>query len=272
MGRGGPEPSGRWGVQRRVLSQPSGRRYVPGRKPQVRGGSRPPSVGQGLRVNRGQRKLPQGFPESRVQGGVGVRKGKGCPQNESSRGPPGPASPGLGADQVCEPGAAPGQVGGGPAWSAVPMATSGWLRRRRKEGRRERPGPHRSLNSLNRGRGSFSGFFPGLPRGQREARRAALGEPGASGEGGTAAHRPASSPGTPTPWLQDPHRFPPGSAASREAMPPGSPPLPSPPRQQRGSSQAYRADPLQSSSESLLSLPRPHPVLWAAQVSDPWRR
>lgn len=30
---------------------------APGRKPQVRGGTRPPSVGRGLRVNRGQRKL-----------------------------------------------------------------------------------------------------------------------------------------------------------------------------------------------------------------------
>lgn len=224
MGRGAPEPSGKWGVQSRVLSQPSGQRYVLGRKPQVRGGSRPLSVGHRLWVNRGQRKLPQGFPERRVQAGVGWG---GAPSKRKPRGPSRPRPSGGSSRPGVSPGAArPGARGGGPTWSAVPMATE-----------EEEGGPEGEAWAppQREPRPGCLGFPARASQGTEGGRRAALGEPGASGEGGTRAHSPAPSPGTPTslsPWVCGPVPSPPPPAGGGSSLEPRDGACPSPPKEQ----------------------------------------
>lgn len=112
-------------------------------------------------------------------GGVGVRKGKGPPQNETSRGPVGLAPPPLGlqlpADQVCRPWGLPG-AGGHTSepqarwvedWFAVPLVKARWLWRR-KEGGGRGQAPWQPEPRLR--------FLPSLPWGLREAGGEAPGE------------------------------------------------------------------------------------------------
>lgn len=158
-----------------------------------------------------------------------------------------PPLSGLGAAQVGAAGQVPEDRPGRP---------SPWQPRRRKEGRRERPGP---LGGVNRGPPGCLGFPARASQGTEGGRRAALGEPRASGEGGTRAHSPAPSPGTPTslsPWVCGP--FPPR------------------PRQQEGGSFLEPRDgacPSPREEQTLCGSPNPPPP-WpppgtgAAQFSD----
>ena len=156
---------------------------------------------------------------------------------EEGEGAPRPRPPLPGAAQVCGPRA---QVGGGPAWSAVPMATTGWPRR--KEGRAERPRerPPRCLNPPSSGSQA------------RVSARAPRGPParGACGHGPSPRGRGAC-------WNLGPDCIvpPPGLRA----------PCPPSPRRPRGSSWATQEGRPCPSGPSPFSL---HPVLWAHR-SDP---
>lgn len=131
---------------------------------------------RGVRVNRVQFRRSCHWVSQKAGGGgfrvggMGVRKGKGPPQNETSRGPAGLAPPPLGrqlpADQVCRPWGLPG-AGGHTSepqarWvedrCAVPKVKARWLWRR-KEGGGRGQAPRQPELRLR--------FLPSLPQGLR---------------------------------------------------------------------------------------------------------
>lgn len=124
-------------------------------------------------------------------GGVGVRKGKGPPQNETSRGPAGLAPPPLGrqlpADQVCWPWGLPGLEATPQSHRPGGWRTglqSPWKRQGGSGGGRRAEEEARPLGSLNRG----SGFCPAFPGdSERLVEKHLENQSQAPGEGGTEA-------------------------------------------------------------------------------------
>ena len=137
VGRGGPEPSGRWGVRRSALSQQPGWRCVPP------AGSLRSEAELGLPLWASDSGLTEVRGNcDRVSQKAGSAAGWGGGRGRGPARPP----PGLGADQVCAPQARWGEDPPGRPSPWQRRAGSRGGGRRRKEGRRERPGPHGCLN------------------------------------------------------------------------------------------------------------------------------